>query len=137
MTLGSDFQWFLHHNYQVSLNIILTTVSKNTYITGFLGSFQNPNPHRPPCNKYVCPILPCMPMHPANTPRDVMGSDMTPRLMLGSKKTLEPRMRVRGTSRGSRGNLAYTQQTKNIFTTFGLSRIHEAKRTRGCDFSVF
>ncbi len=31
----------------------LTTVSKNTYVTGFLGSFQTPNPHKPPCNKYV------------------------------------------------------------------------------------
>ncbi len=33
--------------------INLTTVSKNTYVTGFLGSFQTPNPHIPPYNKYV------------------------------------------------------------------------------------
>ena len=31
----------------------LTTVSKNTYVTGFLGSFQTPNPHIPPYNKYL------------------------------------------------------------------------------------
>ncbi len=31
----------------------LTTVSKNTYVTGFLGSFQTPNPHGPHYNKYV------------------------------------------------------------------------------------
>ncbi len=28
----------------------LTTVSKNTHVTGFLGSFQTPNPHIPPNN---------------------------------------------------------------------------------------
>ncbi len=31
----------------------LTTVLKNTYITGFLGSYQTPNPHIPPYNKYA------------------------------------------------------------------------------------
>ena len=31
----------------------LTTVSKNTYVNGFLGSFQTPNLHRPPYNKYI------------------------------------------------------------------------------------
>ena len=33
--------------------INLTTVSKNNYVTGFLGSFQTPKLHRPPCNKSV------------------------------------------------------------------------------------
>ncbi len=32
--------------------INLTTVSKNTYVTGSLGSFQTPNPHIPPYNEY-------------------------------------------------------------------------------------
>ena len=36
---------------------------------------------------WICPILPCIPMHP-NTLNDVMGSDMTPRPMLGSKTWL-------------------------------------------------
>ncbi len=31
----------------------LTTVSKNTYVTGFPGSLQTPYPHIPPYNKYV------------------------------------------------------------------------------------
>ena len=34
-------------------DINLTMVSKNTYITGILGSFQTPNPQRLPHNKYV------------------------------------------------------------------------------------
>ncbi len=37
----------------LSCIINLTTVSKNTYVTGFLGSFQTPNPHIPSYNKYV------------------------------------------------------------------------------------
>ncbi len=35
------------------ISINLTTVSKNTYVTGFLGSFQTPNPHIPPYSEYV------------------------------------------------------------------------------------
>ncbi len=34
-------------------DINLTTVSKNTHVTSFLGSFQTPNPHIPPYSKYV------------------------------------------------------------------------------------
>ena len=39
---------------------------------------------------WMCPILPYMPMHP-NTLKDVLPSDMTPRLMSGSKKTPGPK----------------------------------------------
>ncbi len=38
---------------------------------------------------WICPILLCMAMH-SNTLKDVVGSGMTLRLMLGSKKTPGP-----------------------------------------------
>ena len=41
---------YCHHNMP---QVNLTTVSKNTYVTGFLGSFQTPKPHIPPYSKYV------------------------------------------------------------------------------------
>ncbi len=46
--------WFItvHSVIGYLTDVNLTTVSKNTYVTGFLGSFQIPNPNRPPCNKY-------------------------------------------------------------------------------------
>ena len=34
-------------------SVNLTTVSKNNYVTGFLGSFKTPNPYIAPYNKYV------------------------------------------------------------------------------------
>ncbi len=49
----------------------LTTVSKNTYVNGFLGSFQTPNLHRSPYNKYVTDNKIRNDLHPP-------GSEKTP-----------------------------------------------------------
>ncbi len=61
------------------MEIKLTTISKNTYVTGFLGSFQTPNPYRPPYNKYVTD--------------NKIRNDLRPP---GSKKTPENRNKVNG-----------------------------------------
>ena len=48
------YKWFLRETHEMKhffFNLI--TVSKKTYVNGFLGSFQTPNPHRPPYDKYV------------------------------------------------------------------------------------
>ncbi len=48
----------------------LTTVSKNTYDTGFMGSFPTPNPHRPLFKKYVTCLTTTVEPHFSEHPWD-------------------------------------------------------------------
>ncbi len=79
--LHEGFKWY---NFFVSrLPLNLTTVSKNTYVTGFLGSFQTPNPRWPPYNKYVI-YLTTYPFCPHSGLNHVNSKSIQPLTKLGT-----------------------------------------------------